>query len=73
MIKQGSRKFIAFMITVFLFTVVVIITAALLKHDNAVLPSFVFQLASAYGILCGLFFGSNVLEHYSGRGKRENE
>jgi hypothetical protein len=62
MVKPGNRKFFAFLITVVLFTVVVLV--GLFKHNGTVdMPTFAFQLASAYAIMSGLFFGSNALVH----------
>ncbi len=68
MIKTGSRKFTAFLFTIVLYSIAVLFSVFILKENTGVLPSLAFQLASAYGILCGLFFGSNVLEHYSRKG-----
>lgn len=73
MIKPGSRKFTGFLLTLFSFSAVTVLAVCMLKTESAVLPSFVFQLASAYGIICGLFFGSNVLEHYAKKGAAGSE
>lgn len=73
MIKPGSRKFTGFLLTLFSFSAVAVLAVCILKTEAAVLPSFVFQLASAYGIICGLFFGSNVLEHYARKGAAGSE
>jgi len=70
MVKTGNRKFTAFVITVILFTVVVMM--ALFKHNGVVdMPTFAFQLASAYAILSGLFLGSNALVHLAGKKNEE--
>lgn len=66
MVKTGNRKFFAFVGTVVLFTAVVLV--ALFKHNGVIdMPTFAFQLASAYAILSGLFFGSNALVHLAGK------
>lgn len=71
----GKRKFFGFLFSLLLFTFVVIISLYRVPPEQIELPSFVFQLAASYSVICGLFFGSNVLEHYSpsgDRGRNEN-
>lgn len=70
--RQGSRKFFGFLITVLLYTVVVL--AALLR-GGAVTDMAVFSMHVSLGYcgICGLFFGSNVLEHFSGNKKEQKE
>ncbi len=71
--KTGTRKVTAFIITLSVYSFVVLIAVLLLRNHPDILPSFAFQLASAYGILCGLFFGSNVLEHFSKNGAKSEK
>lgn len=73
MVKTGMRKFTAFVITMITYSTAAVSACILLKGEPSVLPSLVFQLASAYGLLCGLFFGSNVLEHYSKNRSERND
>lgn len=73
LIKPGSRKFTGFLLALFSFSALTILTVCRVEMEAAVLPSFVFQLASAYGIICGLFFGSNVLVHYAKKGAPGSE
>jgi len=66
--RQGSRKFFGFIITIVLFTA--ILFYAISKANNFICDAnFVFQSAMAYGVVAGLFFGSNVLEHFANRNK----
>lgn len=62
--KTGNRKFYSFLVTVLLYTFVVM--AALLK-GNSVGDMAVFALQVSMGFcgISGLFFGSNVLEHFA--------
>jgi len=69
----GKRKFLGFLFAVILFTIVVIITIYRVQPGQIDLPSFVFQLAASYSVICGLFFGSNVLEHFSPTGNGEEQ
>ncbi|GMU87109.1 MAG: hypothetical protein AMXMBFR48_23500 [Ignavibacteriales bacterium] len=71
--KPGSRKFTGFLLTLLSFSAVAILALFRSEMESSVLPSFVFQLASAYGIICGLFFGSNVLVHYAKKGASGSE
>lgn len=64
---SGNRKYSGFIIANVLFTIVVIIAVFRVSPDQMNLPAFVFQLAASYSVLCGLFFGSNVLEHFSSK------
>lgn len=66
--KQGNRKFLGFVITIIFFTA--ILFYAISKANSFVCDAnFVFQSAMAYGVVSGLFFGSNVLEHYANKNK----
>jgi hypothetical protein len=70
--KNGKRKFTAFIITISCFTGMMIFCLCkidLLRFD---LSSFAVQLATGYSIICGLFFGSNVLEHFANRDNKSN-
>jgi len=71
--RTGIRKITAFLITAAVYSVVILTAVMLLRDYPEILPSFAVQLATAYGILCGLFFGSNVLEHFSKKGERRDE
>ena len=65
--KPGRRKFTAFVITMICFSGMVVF--ALCKVDPSAIdvPAFAVQLATGYSVVCGLFFGSNVLEHFANR------
>ena len=67
--KQGSRKFIGFILTLIAYTLVLII--AITKVPNLVIDVAIFsvQCSMGYSIICGLFFGSNVLEHFADKNK----
>ncbi len=67
--KTGNRKFLGFVITIVLYTLVLI--AVVSKLPNLVVDFSVFAVQSAmgFGIVAGLFFGSNVLEHFADKGK----
>ncbi|MEI8167077.1 MAG: hypothetical protein WCG26_11895, partial [Chloroflexales bacterium] len=51
--------------TLFIFTFVVIFALVSIHPTNLDMSTFVFQLGTAYSVISGLFFGSNVLEHFS--------
>lgn len=69
---HGRRKFTAFVYTLFVYSAVIICALIIGSGEPVNLSSFAFQLASAYAILSGLFFGSNVLEHFAGTEKLES-
>lgn len=67
MVQQGNRKFYAFMITVVLFTAVVIYALAKADTTPTDMSSFSFQLALAYTAIYGTFAGSNVISTLKGQ------
>lgn len=66
---KGNRKYSGFIITMMIYSAVVVITLFRVQVEQIEVPAFCFQLAAAYSILCGLFFGSNVLEHFASERK----
>jgi hypothetical protein len=68
---SGKRKFFGFLCALFFFSLVTVIALYRVPAGQVDLPSFVFQLAAAYALICGLFFGSNVMEHYAPQGREE--
>jgi hypothetical protein len=64
-IEEGSRKLTACIIAIAIFTIVLCIILFRYDVSSGDVPMLVFQSAAAYALLCGLFFGSNVLEHYA--------
>jgi len=61
----GSRKFLGFVLTLIAYTIVLIITITKVPNLVIDLPIFAVQCSMGYSIICGLFFGSNVLEHFA--------
>lgn len=71
--RPGLRKFTAYVYCLISFSLLTIIALFALREKAEVLPAFVFQLASAFGVICGLFYGSNVLEHFARKEEKVNE
>lgn len=71
--KTGGRKFIGFLVTVILYTVVLMLL--IWKMPNMIVDLSAFAVQSSIGF-CGiaaLFFTSNVLEHFSNKNKPMNK
>jgi hypothetical protein len=63
--KEGNRKFIGFLVTSVLYTIVMIVV--IFKMPQLVVDLAVFALQASFGY-CGiaaLFFTSNVIEHFT--------
>jgi hypothetical protein len=71
--KNGKRKFTAFIITITCFTAIVIFCLSKIDLSRLDLSSFAVQLATGYSVVCGLFFGSNVLEHFASKNDKDKE
>lgn len=66
---SNNRKFFGFLLAVCLYTAVMLVM--LFRFPTLVIDGSVFavQLSMGYSGICGLFFVSNVAEHFSKRGK----
>jgi hypothetical protein len=71
--KAGQRKFLGFLITIVLYTVALIIVVTKMNNLIVDLSVFAVQAAMGYGIVAGLFFGTNVLEHFANRNGSANK
>lgn len=70
-INFGTRKFIAFVLSLFVYTALVIMVVVKLPSLIVDLSVFVVQLAMGIVIIVGAFFASNVAEHFSNNVKKE--
>lgn len=66
----GNRKLLAFFITISIFSAAVLTALWILRPTSLDFVSLITTLATSYATLSGLFFGSNILEHFS---KKKNE
>lgn len=71
--QPGLRKFTAYVYCLICFSLLTVFAVVMLQNKPEVLPGFVFQLASAFGVICGLFYGSNVLEHFAKKEEKRDE
>ncbi len=70
---KGNRKYAGFLLALFLYTALNVIAMFRISESRMDLPAYAFQLAAGISVICGLFFGSNVLEHFSAKEKEENK
>jgi hypothetical protein len=67
--KQGSRKFLGFVLTLLAYTFVLFIALTKVTNLAVDISLFAVQGAIGYGTIASLFFASNVLEHFTDKGK----
>jgi len=71
--KTGNRKFLGFLITAVLYTVVLIVVVLRLPQLVVDLSVFALQCSAGYSAIAALFFTSNVLEHFANKSKQEQK
>ena len=69
---KGYRKYAAFLVALILYAALNVLAIFRIPADQLDVPMYVFELAAGISVICGLFFGSNVLEHFSTQGKEGN-
>ena len=70
--KTGNRKFLGFVITIGLYTAVLILVVITFKGLVVNLEAFAVQASIGFCGISGLFFTSNVLEHFANKGSNEH-
>ena len=63
--KTGARKFTGFIISILLYTTVMIVAIYKVTGITLDLSAFAVQASIGYCGICGLFFSSNVMEHFA--------
>jgi len=71
--EKGNRKYAAFLLALSLYMMLNIVALFRVTESRLDLPAYAFQLAAGISVICGLFFGSNVLEHFSTKEKQDDK
>jgi len=71
--KPGTRKFYGFIITLLVYTAVLITVALTYPAGISDVSAFAVQSSIGYCGIAGLFFAGNVAEHFANKGKNGNE
>lgn len=68
--KPGNRKFLGFLISIVLYTIVLMTALITFKQAIPDLSAFAVQCSIGFCGICGLFFTGNVLEHFADKKKQ---